>query len=506
MRNQSIHQLIKLLLILAISSVPVVAQLSGFSKEDLIKYTADTPYERFEDGRPKVPDQYIEALKISSSEMVFGPLRRAGYTNQWVDGWKLLQPDKKLVGRVFTAQFMPARSDVNDIIEAEARGDGKRISNNQRVINRLQPGDVLVVDLFGKIEKGTFVGDNLAAAVFAATGNGFVIDGAVRDLDGIVPQGMPGYVRGFHVSALADVMLTGVNVPIRIGTTTVMPGDIVLGDREGLTFIPSSVVADVAKASKLTELHDVWTKQKFATGKYQSSDLYPRPSDPALIKEFEDWRDAELAKLGMEPVAPQKAEQQVTWEIDNLKEIGGHKVIVEGKPKVINTPQGKAVEFDGVDDGIFLDVHPLAGMTEFTVEIIFRPDAGGPVEQRFFHMQENDSEERVMFETRLVEDNRWFMDAFIQTGDQNNTMYAVGDQHEIGPWYHAAIVVDGSTFKHYVNGQMELGKEIDFEPPKSGRTSLGVRINKVFWFKGAIRKARFTPRAMTPNEFLTAED
>lgn len=302
MRIHPNNRLFRLLLVLALNSAPLFGQLSGFTKEDLIKYTADVPFERFEDGRPKVPDQYIEALKNSSSEMVYGPLRRAGFENQWVDGWQLLQPDKKLVGRVLTAQFMPVRKDVDDIIEAEAEErEGKSIRNNQRVINRLQPGDVLVVDLFGKVEKGTFVGDNLAAAVFAASENGFVIDGGARDLDGIIPQGMPGYVRGFHVSALADVMLTGINVPIQIGGTTVMPGDVVLGDREGLTFIPASVVADVARSSKLTELHDVWTKAKFATGNYRASDLYPRPSDPALVKEFEDWRDAELEKLGMDP-------------------------------------------------------------------------------------------------------------------------------------------------------------------------------------------------------------
>src|SRR5690606_38850502 len=122
-------------------------------------------------------------------------------------------PEKKLVGRVFTAQYMPTRPDVEDIIEADARAAG-RASRNQRVIDMLQPGDVLVVDLFGKIEDGTFVGDNLAAAVFAATGNGFIIDGSARDLDGIYPQGMTGYVRGFHVSALNNVMLTGINIPI----------------------------------------------------------------------------------------------------------------------------------------------------------------------------------------------------------------------------------------------------------------------------------------------------
>jgi len=210
---------------------------------------------------------------------------------------------------------------------------------------------------------------------------------------------------------------------------------------------------------------------------------------------------AALALMGAD-----KKEQHVIWELDNLEEIGGHKVTVLGDPKVIDTPHGTALEFDGVDDGIVLDVHPLAGMSEFTVEVIFQPYADGLAEQRFFHMQEHGTTERVMFETRLVEDNLWFVDTFIQTGGTNNTMYAIGDKHELGPWYHAAIVVDGKTFKHYVNGKMELGKEVNFVPQKPGETSLGVRLNKVHWYKGAIRKTRFTPRAMSPDEFLTAED
>ncbi len=200
-------------------------------------------------------------------------------------------------------------------------------------------------------------------------------------------------------------------------------------------------------------------------------------------------------------------EQSVIWELDNLEEIGGHKVKVVGEPKVIDTPYGKAIEFDGIDDGIFLDVHPLAGMTEFTVEVVFQPYMDGVVEQRFFHMQEYGTSERVMFETRLTEeDDLWYLDTFMQTGGKNNTMLAIGDKHEIGPWYHSAIVVDGETFKHYVNGQMELGKEVPFVPQKPGETSFGVRLNKIWWYKGAIRKARFTPRAMSPSEFLTAED
>jgi hypothetical protein len=199
-------------------------------------------------------------------------------------------------------------------------------------------------------------------------------------------------------------------------------------------------------------------------------------------------------------------ERHVIWELDNLEEIGGHKVTVEGEPKVIDTPYGKAIEFDGVDDGLFFDVHPLSGMKTFTVEVIFQPYANGLLEQRFFHMQEANTNNRVMFETRLTEDNLWYLDTFLRTNDTNNTMLAMGDKHEIGPWYHAAIVVDGKTFKHYVNGRMELGKEVEYIPQVPGQTSMGVRLNRVYWYKGAIRKARFTPRAMSPDEFLTAED
>jgi regulator of RNase E activity RraA len=288
----------KLILTLLLASTPTWAQLDGFSKDQLIKYTAKNPFERFEDGRPKVPQKYIDGLKSASSEMLWGPLRGAEYANQWSGGWQIVRPEMKLIGRVVTAQFMPVRPDVNEIIEADNNPD-KNVSNNQRVINALQPGDVLVVDLFGKIEQGTFAGDNLTASIFAATGNGFVVDGAVRDLDGIYPQEVPVYVRGFHVSAIGNVMLTGINVPIRIGETTVMPGDLVVGDREGLTFVPPHLVEDVYNAAKLTELHDIWTKAKFATGKYKSSELYPRPKDPALIQEYETWLAGKKKELGI---------------------------------------------------------------------------------------------------------------------------------------------------------------------------------------------------------------
>jgi regulator of RNase E activity RraA len=165
------------------------------------------------------------------------------------------------------------------------------------VIDMLQKGDVLVIDLFGKIAYGAMTGDNLTAAIVGATGNGFVIDGSVRDLDGILEQNVPVYFRDSHVLPLRDVMLTGVNVPIRIGSVTVMPGDLVVGDSEGVTFIPPPLVAEVAKEAQETELKDVWTKAKLSSGKYRSSQLYPAIKDPQLKKEYDSWLENKKKEL-----------------------------------------------------------------------------------------------------------------------------------------------------------------------------------------------------------------
>jgi hypothetical protein len=192
----------------------------------------------------------------------------------------------------------------------------------------------------------------------------------------------------------------------------------------------------------------------------------------------------------------------ITWNLDRLDTIGGHKLTVLGQPKVIETPAGKALEFDGLDDGILLGVNPLAGLKEFTVEVIFQPYEGGPKEQRFFHMQEAASENRVLFETRLTDDGRWFLDTFLKSGDGDYTQLAKDHLHKLGPWYHAALTIDAKQMRHYVSGQLELSTPITFTPLAPGQTSLGVRQNKVHWYKGAIRQVRVTPRVLSPEAFL----
>ena len=202
------------------------------------------------------------------------------------------------------------------------------------------------------------------------------------------------------------------------------------------------------------------------------------------------------------PLFAQDTSDSITWNLDRLDMIGGHKVTVVGQPKVIDAPGGKALEFDGVDDAIFLDVNPLAGLKQFTVEIIFRPYEGGPKEQRFFHLQESGSENRVLFETRLTDDGQWFLDTFLKSGEGNYTQLAKDSLHKLGPWYHAALTIDAKQMRHYVNGKEELTTAIEFTPLKGGQTSLGVRINKVHWYKGAIRQVRITPRVLAPDQFL----
>lgn len=265
------------------------SQIFTFSREQMIKYTEKNPYDRFPDGRPKVPDELLERLKELTSEEVWAALPKPDYANQFEDGWQILHPGKKLVGRAVTAQFMPYRADVAQVAEAEGKARFGGRSPNQRVIDQLQAGDVIVVDLFGKIEDGTFVGDNLATYIQTVTGTGIVVDGGIRDLEGIFPLGMPVYYRGAHPTAIRNVMLTGYNIPIRIGKATVMPGDVVFADREGVWFIPPHLVEKVLEYAERTRIHDEWTQQKLRTGKYKSSEIYSTPTDPELKKEYEEY-------------------------------------------------------------------------------------------------------------------------------------------------------------------------------------------------------------------------
>lgn len=292
------------------------AQLFTLTKEQLTELTSQNPFERFPDGRPKVPDALMERARGMSAEEVWAGLNMAGgrggsgrgagaggpgggaYRNQYEDGFQVLHPKLKLVGRAFTVQFMPARPDLDSALSARQTAKGLGRLYNQYAIDMLQPGDVLVVDLFGKVGDGTIVGDNLFYYIMKTTKTGgIVVDGAVRDLEGISEMEMPAYFRRTHPSALTNVTLTGINIPVRIGNVTVMPGDLVVGDPEGVYFVPPHLVEGILDNADRVHIHDEWTRKKFDEGKYKSSDIYSSPKDPALQKEYQEYLAKRLAEI-----------------------------------------------------------------------------------------------------------------------------------------------------------------------------------------------------------------
>jgi 4-hydroxy-4-methyl-2-oxoglutarate aldolase len=279
-------------------AAPARAQLFQFTKQDLIDYSPQNPFDRFADGRPKIPDGMLKRAQDLSLEEVWSVLPEKGFINQYADGFQMTHPEKKIVGRVFTAQFMPARPDVDKVAVAKAKQNGLPDLRNQTVIDMLQPGDVLVVDLFGKKVNGTMVGDNLFYYIYKTThGAGLIIDGSIRDIDGISAIDMPACFRSIDPTPIGNVMLTGINVPVRIGNVTVMPGDLALGNKEGVYFVPPQFVEQVLDHADEVHVHDEWTKKKFDEGKYKSSDIYGSPKDPALKQEYKDYLKKRLAEI-----------------------------------------------------------------------------------------------------------------------------------------------------------------------------------------------------------------
>jgi 4-hydroxy-4-methyl-2-oxoglutarate aldolase len=284
-------------------TTPGRAQLWTWNKEQMLEYTKAWTGDRFPDGRPKVPDQWLDRAKDTSAEEITIPTGRGGgggTYSQYEGDFRVLHPDMKMAGRAFTVMFMPNRPDLDSVITAKLRDRGIPTLNNQYVIDMLQPGDVLVVDLYGKHEGGTIVGDNLFYYIMKATkGGGLVVDGSFRDLDGIQDMRMPCYYRYAHPSALTPQTTTvaGVNIPVRIGNVTVMPGDLVMGDKEGVSFIPPSMAEGILDRADTLHIHDEWTRKKFDEGKYRSSEIYSSPKDPALQKEYTDYLAKRLAEI-----------------------------------------------------------------------------------------------------------------------------------------------------------------------------------------------------------------
>ncbi|MEO7060015.1 MAG: RraA family protein [Lapillicoccus sp.] len=260
---------------------------------DVIDLTPSWQGDRFPDGRPRVPDAVLARLHDATTEQAWAVLRDAGYHRQFSGQWLETHPGTVIVGRAVTSQFLPHRPDLDAVVVAAGSREGHHEADRQNswVIAMLQTGDVMVTDIFGKVTDGTVIGDNLGTAVAVRTGVGAVIDGGVRDLAGLSRlDGVNIFCRGTHPTAIADVVLAGVNVPIRIGEATVLPGDVVLGTPSGVIFIPPHLAEHVADVAEEVAVRDDFGKGRIADGTFTSAEIDVEPWADHIERAFAAWR------------------------------------------------------------------------------------------------------------------------------------------------------------------------------------------------------------------------
>jgi 4-hydroxy-4-methyl-2-oxoglutarate aldolase len=290
-------RVIPVILLVCAMAVPVFSQVKT-TKGQILFYTAEWKGERFPDGRPKVPDGLLTRALDVSIEDVWDYLREQGYRCQFDGGWKALHIDKPFAGRALTAQYMPLRPDMAKAIAAEGKSEGRQGSNNSWPIEQLQAGDVYVADGFGKVVEGTLIGSNLGSGIAAHTHAGFVFDAGIRDQEeNREIANLNGFYRGYDPSAWADMTLTAVNAPVRIGRAIVLPGDLVLAKTDGVIFIPAVLAEAAVSSAEFTSLEDAFNFELNRSGK--NGGEFEGGWTPDKYDALARWVDAHPEKLKM---------------------------------------------------------------------------------------------------------------------------------------------------------------------------------------------------------------
>lgn len=275
------------------------AQSLTLTRDQMMALTPEWKGERFPDGRPKVSDQLLKRVLGLSLEQAWAGLRRAGYENQYAGNWTIIHEHRPFAGRALTAQYMPERAAVRKIIQEQGEKDGRIGNMVSWPIDMLTEGDVYVADSYGKMNEGPIIGDNLGTAIYANSKNGVVFNGTLRDLEGLETiEGFNAFVKGWHPSHQMKMMITGINVPIRIEEATVMPGDVVLAKREGVMFIPPHLVQQIVIRGEFTALCDHFGHMRLREGKYTPGQIDGKWTDP-IKEDFITWLDANPDELPM---------------------------------------------------------------------------------------------------------------------------------------------------------------------------------------------------------------
>ncbi len=257
-----------------------------YTPEEIIAMTPLWKGKRFADGRPQVEDHYLDALYTMTLEELWKPIFVKGYENQFI-AMKALHPEfkedgtvnRKLVGRAVTAMYAPTRPDYHEAMFTMAGELGLNGTPNQWVIDSLQSRDVVVIDMYDKVYKGTFLGGNLTTAIHSKTGSGgAVIWGGIRDIEQMqrVPD-VQVYYRGIDPTPIRDFVMTGMNTPVRLGsgrdTAVCLPGDVVYGCGGGVLFIPPHLVAEVVDGGAKTQVKDMFGFEMITLGKFTTAQI-----------------------------------------------------------------------------------------------------------------------------------------------------------------------------------------------------------------------------------------
>jgi regulator of RNase E activity RraA len=283
------------------------------TEDELVYYTQEWTGERFEDGRPKVSDDILERMKKISIEEAWGVLRSKGYHNQFDDNWEILDESEPIVGRALTAYYMPKRPEIMDRLTEDGHKQGRIGAMNSWPIDALKKGDVYVADCFGKVKDGTLIGDNLGNAIYANSGNGVIFDAGSRDLEGLSEiEGFNAFVRGWDPSYLTEVMLMGINIPIRIGEATVFPGDVVLAKKTGVLFIPAHLAEEVVQRAEFIMLRDIFGHKMLKQGIYTPGEIDGRWTEE-IKAAFLNWVKENPEGLPMTKEALDEYLKDRTW-------------------------------------------------------------------------------------------------------------------------------------------------------------------------------------------------
>ena len=267
-------------------------------KEELIFLTSAWKGERFADGRPKIADGLLQRARRIMIDDAWTVLKNEGYVNQFEGGWKTLN-DTPMTGRALTALYMPSRPDIEKNIKDRGAQQGRRGNTNSWPIDVLTKGDLYVADAFGKISGGGIMGATLANSIFSKSGNGVVFDGAARDWQEIRNiKGFNAFVRDFHPSFTEEMVLMGLNTPIRMGNALVLPGDLVIATKEGVLFVPAHLAEEVVSTSEFVIRKDQFGFEMVRSGKYSTGEIDSQWSD-AIKNDFLSWleKHPELGRM-----------------------------------------------------------------------------------------------------------------------------------------------------------------------------------------------------------------